>query len=223
MDDETIIGTHHKRKAPLSSAEGKHPSKKGILFRPWFAIVAAIAVVGSIFALPSVRNRLFFDKNYIRIDYDSFKAMVREEEDLLAEEYRSLSGAHLAALASDGYDKASFYICREKNPSPFVLPQLYFVAELKKADVRTEIIFNILHVPPVRKGVPARFGGIPKEKSVQIGDTLVAYAAAKKRIECAFIDQTGSYLIHCHSGNAEDLVAVLEDLLDRSIEKDTFS
>ena len=207
--------------SPAAARERKPPKRTAPVRR--IAAVMAVAIVGVVLTLPSVRNRLFFDKNYIRIDYGSFKAMVREEEGLSAEEYRGLSESRLAALASDGYDNADYYICREKNPSPFVLPQLYFVADLKKGGVRTEIVYHIPHVPPIQKGAPMRFWATePSYRSVRIGKTEIPYVFTKNRIECAFIDKTGSYYIHCHSRNAEDLAAVLEDLLNCSIEKDVF-
>lgn len=215
MENDRNIGLDDRRSAaPSAAAEKKQPRKKRLFFC-WIAVAAAILVTGCVFALPPVRNRLLFDKTYLRIDYDSFDAIIRAGAFSPSEEFHELDRSRLSALDPGDYHKAAFYLCWEKHPAPFSLPRYCLVADVKKGTVRTEIVY---YLRTERHGVPDRFTMTRRTDSFQIDDMLITYTIVKNRIECAFFDETGTYLIFCHSTDTNDLLAVLEDILDRTIE-----
>ena len=67
--------------------------------------------------------------------------------------------------------------------------------------------------------VPKPFRNIKKyTNTVTVNGILISYEIYRDRVECEFTDVTGYYKIICHSGDLNDLYAILGKLLQYNFE-----
>ena len=91
------------------------------------------------------------------------------------------------------------------------------VCDLTKDGVRYEIA-NFQSSDST--AVPKPFRNMKKyTNTVTVSGILVSHESYRNRVECEFTDATGYYKIICHSGNLNDLYAILGALLQYNFEK----
>ena len=199
----------------------KNPKK--IILRRWLSAAAVLIVlIGVVLSLPPVRQT-FFQKKGWRVDFDSFEEMM-ERVGTLPEGYPESEnipyGTRLSLLDFSRFDNAGFYLRMgdwgDMSYTLAVSPPLVYICDLEKDGIRYEIA-NYQSVNSLE--IPEQFRNTEKYPiTTTVDGQLISYIIMRNRIECEFTDATGYYKIICHSGDLNDLYAILGKLLQYNFE-----
>ncbi|MBQ6119599.1 MAG: hypothetical protein IJK98_10230 [Clostridia bacterium] len=211
--------------AYAETMKAKDPKK--IVLRRWIAAAAAVLVlVGVVFSLPPVRYALLTRPVYSQQNFSSFTEMMSAldipQHETSTEQYSSPSqtfsyGSRLSLIDFDSYDAADYYFCYEQSRyyTLAMLP-LTFVCDLTKDGVRYEVAN---YKSSDSTAVPKPFRNMKKyTNTLTVNGILISYENYRDRVECEFTDATGYYKIICHSGDLNDLYAILGKLLQYNFE-----
>ena len=212
--------------AYAENMKAKNPKK--IILRRWLSAAAVLIVlIGVVLSLPPVRCALLTRPVYSQKNYSSYTEMMSAldipQHETSAEHYSSPSqtfsyGSRLSLIDFDGCDAADYYVCYEQSRyyTLALLPPATFVCDLTKDGVRYEVA-NFKSSDST--AVPKPFRNIKKyTNTVTVNGILISYEIYRDRVECEFTDVTGYYKIICHSGDLNDLYAILGKLLQYNFE-----
>ena len=212
--------------AYAETMKAKDPKK--IVLRRWVAAAAVLIVlVGVVFSLPPVRYALLTRPVYSQQNFSSYTEMMSAldipQHDTAAERYFSSSqtfsyGSRLSLIDFDGCDAADYYVCYEQSRyyTMAMLPPATFVCDLTKDGVRYEVAN---YKSSDSTAVPKPFRNMKKYTNTRSFNGIpVSYEIFQNRVECEFTDVTGYYKIICHSGDLNDLYAILGKLLQYNFE-----